>query len=527
LLGDSGRLRQILLNLVGNAVKFTDRGEVAVDVTVDERTPSDVRLRFTVRDTGIGIPEDKQWEIFGAFVQADASTTRKYGGTGLGLTISAQLVEMMDGRMWLESEPGKGSQFHFVVRFAIASESAQPIATGNLRNLKVLIVDDNATNRLILSEIVASWQMRATAVDSADEALATLRKAVEEEQPFDLLLTDALMPDVDGFTLAQQVARDERTGRPKIILLTSAGAPALRGRAAHLFAAKLAKPVKQSDLLDAIVTVFAAPQPARRTQAKDVQRIGQQTGRALKVLVAEDNPTNQALVSALLKQKGHRVSIVGNGRLAADRAAFESFDLILMDVQMPDMSGLEATVAIRERERTAGGHVPIIALTARAMAGDREQCIEAGMDAYVSKPLRPEELFGAIDSVIAPAAAAAEATRVVSDILDADALLAGMGGRIDLLEHVIDVFLEDAPAMLSRIKDALHAGNATEVAAVAHALKGSVGLFSQGAAYEGARRLEQLGRSGELTGGDALYAEVEGSIARLSHELRTLLRPGR
>jgi CheY-like chemotaxis protein len=442
----------------------------------------------------------------------------------LGLTISAQLVEMMDGRMWLESEPGKGSQFHFVVRFGIASESAQPIATGNLRNLRVLIVDDNATNRLILSEIVASWQMRATAVASADEALATLRKAVEEEQPFDLLLTDALMPDVDGFTLAQQVARDERTGRPKIILLTSAGAPALRGRAANLFAAKLAKPVKQSDLLDAIVTVFAAPQPARRTRAKVAPRTEPPPARALKVLVAEDNPTNQALVSALLKQKGHRVSIVGNGRLAADRAAFENFDLILMDVQMPEMGGLEATVAIRERERTAGGHVPIIALTARAMAGDREQCIEAGMDAYVSKPLRPEELFGAIDSVMAPASAAAETTRVASDILDADALLAGMGGRMDLLEHVIDVFLEDAPAMLSRIKDALQAGNATEVAAVAHALKGSVGLFSQRDAYEGAKRLEHLGRTGELAGGDALYAEVEGSLSKLTEELKRVLK---
>ena len=524
LVGDAGRLRQVILNLVGNAIKFTDEGEVGVNVTVDERGTDDVRLRFTVRDTGIGIAEDKQWEIFGAFVQADASTTRRYGGTGLGLTISTQLVEMMDGRMWLDSEPGKGSQFHFVARFGIARDIVEPIssAANNLRNLHVLVVDDNATNRFILSEILASWQMRAAAVDTAAAALESLQQAAQQGDPFHLVLTDALMPDVDGFSLAQQVARDDRLGKPKVILLTSAGASVLKGRGGSAFAAKLAKPVKQSDLLDAIVTAFATPQPARRQRGK-AQREPSQAGRSLRVLVAEDNPTNQALVSALLKQKGHRVTIVGNGRLAADRAVLESFDIVLMDVQMPEMGGLEATALIRDHERTAGGHVPIVALTARAMAGDREQCLAAGMDAYVSKPVRPDELFSAIEAVVSrqPDSGRASAA-AATDSIDRDSLLAAFGGRMDLVKDVVGVFLEDAPSILTRLKEALQNNNAADVTAAAHALKGSVGLFTQGDAYDSARRLEQLGRTGDLTNGESVLKELVVSVSKLTTELRAL-----
>jgi two-component system sensor histidine kinase/response regulator len=457
-------------------------------------------------------------------VQADASTTRRYGGTGLGLTISTQLVEMMDGRMWLDSEPGKGSQFHFVARFELARDTIEPISStaNNLRNLHVLVVDDNATNRFILSEILASWQMRATAVDTATAALESLQQAAQKGDPFHLLLTDALMPDVDGFSLAQQVARDDRLGKPKVILLTSAGASALRGRASGVFAARLAKPVKQSDLLDAIVTAFSTPQASRRQRGKS-RREDSRATRTLRVLVAEDNPTNQALVSALLKQKGHRVTIVGNGRLAADRAVLESFDVILMDVQMPEMGGLEATAVIRDHERTAGGHVPIVALTARAMAGDREQCLAAGMDAYVSKPLRPDELFSAIDSVVSgqpdtttPSAPAAGGS------VDRKSLLTAFGGRMDLLKHVVDVFLEDTPSILTRLKGGLENNNAADVTSAAHALKGSVGLFSQGEAYECARRLEQLGRSGDLTNGESVLEELLVSVSKLTTELRAL-----
>jgi CheY-like chemotaxis protein len=336
-------------------------------------------------------------------------------------------------------------------------------------------------------------------------------------------LTDALMPETDGFTLAQQVSKDESLGAPKIILLTSAGLPALRGRTAAMFAARLAKPVKQSDLLDAIVSAFATPAPVKRPRGKDTSRSGRHA-RSLRVLVAEDNPTNQALVAALLKQKGHRVSIVTNGREAADRAVLESFDIVLMDVQMPEMSGLEATVAIREHERTTGRHIPIVALTARAMAGDREQCLAAGMDAYVSKPLRPEELFAAIDAVVAhQPVPTLSSTAVVADAVNRETLLAGFAGRADLLMHVIEVFLEDAPAMLARLRDAIQSGNASEVSSAAHALKGSVGLFAQGRAYEDARRLEQIGRSGDLANGESVRAEVETSVSALMSELRELI----
>jgi PAS domain S-box-containing protein len=523
-IGDPGRLRQIILNLVSNSVKFTDAGEIGVEVVVAERTADEVALRCTVRDTGIGVPENKRWEIFGAFVQADASTTRRYGGTGLGLTISAQLVEMMGGRLWLESEPGKGSRFHFVARFDVHKGAAEtvPSPSFELRSLRALVVDDNATNRMILTEILESWQMTAAAADSAHTALEMLRLAAEHGKPFHLVLTDAAMPDVDGFTLAEQIASHHDSRSPKIILLTSAGAPALRGRRAKLFAAALAKPVKQSDLLDAIVTAFMTPAPSRRSRAKEPRRPARAARAGLRVLVAEDNPTNQKLVSAMLDQKGHTVSVVGNGRLAVEGAATEAFDLILMDVQMPEMSGLEATAAIRKQEEGTGRHVPIVALTARAMAGDREQCLAAGMDAYVSKPVNASELFSAIDAVVAgaPARTPSEPSpEAAARSIDVSALVSGFGGRSDLVAEVIDVFLVDAPVMLTRLRNAASGTDIAELAAAAHAIKGSAGLFSQGEAYERARALEMRARAGDGSEASAACDEIEASVSRLLAEL--------
>ena len=525
--GDPGRLRQILLNLVGNAVKFTDRGEVGVDVTVGERSDDDVLLRCTVSDTGIGVPENKKWEIFGAFVQADASTTRRYGGTGLGLTISSQLIEMMGGRLWLDSQPGVGSQFHFVVRLAVAEQADVPLLPFDLRTIRALVVDDNATNRRILAEILESWQMTAVGVATAGQALAALRAAAAAGQPFHLVLTDALMPDVDGYSLAEQIVADRQLAAVKIMLLTSAGAPALSGRRAAMFVATLLKPVKQSELLDAIVTAFAAPDAAARaTPAKSARR-PRRGERMLRVLVAEDNPTNQKLVSMLLDQHGHQVSIVGNGRLAVERAAQEPFDLILMDVQMPEMSGLEATIAIRESERHTRRHIPIIALTARAMPGDREHCLTAGMDAYVSKPVRADELFAAIDAIAGSPAPEETPTDMPApsagppnhQSVEISALLAGFAGRRDLVKEVIDVFLTDAPVMLTRLKAAARASNAADLVGAAHALKGSVGLFSQGEAYAEARALELRARGGDLTSADRASQDIERSVSALMTEL--------
>ena len=521
--GDAGRLRQVILNLVGNAIKFTHDGEVMVDVALERLTEDQASIRFRVTDTGIGIAQDKQWDIFGAFVQADASTTRRYGGTGLGLTISAQLVEMMGGRIWIESELGKGSRFHFVARFGIDHDAAGAGAdpADALADLHVLIVDDNATNRLILSEMVAGWRMRAVAVSGAAAAMATLREAADRGDPYRLVLTDALMPDVDGFTLAADIAQDARLAGIKVMLLTSAGLGRPRGTAP--FAATLTKPVKQSELLDAIVTAFAAPvavDPAshasRPTRTKPSGR------RPLRVLVAEDNATNQKLVLALLKQQGHHVVVVGDGRLAVQAAAAEAFDVILMDVQMPEMGGLEATAAIRARERSTGGHVPIIALTAHVMAGDREECLAAGMDAFVAKPLRPAELFAALDQFFPPPdrrVAAGEPLRQV----DGAALLAGVGGTASLLAEVVAVFLTDAPAMLERLRDAARAGNVHALAAAAHAIKGSVGLFTDGEAFVSARRLEQIARAGDRSAIEAACADLEKAVAGLTTELRHLI----
>ena len=530
--GDSGRLRQVILNLVGNAVKFTESGEVMLDVAVEQVTADEVILRFRVTDTGIGIAEDKLWAIFGPFVQADASTTRRYGGTGLGLTISAQLVELMGGRIWIESEVGKGSRFHFLAHFGLAPASSEPLVAqvGSLPYLRVLVVDDNATNRLIMTEILAGWKLRATAVDSAAAALSALGEAAGHGDPFDLVLTDAMMPDVDGFTLATKIAADQSLAATRVILLTSAGlgrAPAVSPAAR--FDAQLSKPVKQSNLLDAIVTLFASPASDASAGAAGRERNRRPRTRALRVLVAEDNLTNQKLLLALLHQQGHRVTVVDNGRDAVATSGAQRFDLILMDVQMPQMGGLEAATAIRARERDTGGHVPIIALTAHAMSGDRERCLAAGMDAYVSKPLRPEELFSTIDRFRGkrrqPGAARVTAPESgPAPAVDRAALLVAFGGQATLLADAAGVFLTDAPLMLERLRAAARSGDPSEVAAAAHALKGAAGLFSQGDAFTSARQLESLALAGERAAMDEACIEVERAVAVLMEELRGLIQ---
>jgi PAS domain S-box-containing protein len=546
--GDAGRLRQVLLNLVGNAIKFTDQGEVVVDVELDGTTATDLTLRFTVTDTGIGIAPEKQWEIFGAFVQADASTTRRYGGTGLGLTISAQLIELMGGRVWIDSEVGKGSRFHFMARFGLDLGERPPAPAAalptipDLRAIRALIVDDNATNRLILSELLASWQMQAEAVDGAAAALSALSDADARRAPFHLVLTDALMPDGDGFSLAEQIKNDQRLAATKVLLLSSAGfvqKPASaeatagsKGRTGALFAASLTKPVKQSDLLDAIVTAFAGPAaPERPAPRRRVRKPRRTEPQSLRVLVAEDNLTNQKLLVTLLEQRGHRVVTVGNGRQAVDAVSHEPFDVVVMDVQMPEMGGLEATAAIRARERTTGGHIPIVALTAHAMPGDREQCLAAGMDGYVSKPLRPDELFATLDGIVTAESASTPRPAVPGPIdpiggnrapsvgVDRADLLAGLGGNANLLDEVIGVFLADVPALIERMRAAASSAEAGALAAAAHAIKGAVGFFSRGGAYECVRRLEHIARAGDLAHSDRACREVVDAVTELTGEL--------
>ncbi|MGH9353080.1 MAG: response regulator [Terriglobia bacterium] len=407
--GDPGRLRQIIVNLVGNAIKFTEQGEVVVRAFEDSRDDSHITIHFAVTDTGIGIPAEKHDTIFQSFTQADGSTTRKYGGTGLGLAISRQLVEMMGGQIWVESQVGKGSTFHFQAVFGFGKKDAVQAPSAaeavDLGGVPVLVVDDNLTNRTILDKILSHWGMKTTLAPGAEEALEQLRRAERAKEPFSLILLDVCMPKMDGFDLVEQIREYTDWENMTIMMLSSAG---LRGDAARCrelrVAAYLTKPVGQKDLRDAVVSILAdkgrkeAEQPALVTRHS--LRPLRQTRASLHILLTEDNAVNQQLTVKLLQKNGHSVVVANNGREALAALDKEKFDLVLMDIQMPLMGGFEATAAVREREKAVGGRVSIIAMTAHAMKGDREKCLEAGMDGYISKPVKAKDLLDAIDALL-------------------------------------------------------------------------------------------------------------------------------
>jgi len=400
--GDPHRLRQIVTNLVGNAVKFTDAGEVLLDVSPEPPSDGEVRLHFTVKDTGIGIPANKQRDIFDAFSQADSSTTRRFGGTGLGLSISSRLVSLMDGRIWVESEPGKGSRFHFTAAFGRVNQpDTRPRADlDSLRGLRVLVVDDNKTNRLILNELLQSWDMQPVTVPDAEAAIRALHEARTANAPFELVLTDLHMPDVDGFQLTEQIKGAPELRETVIVMLTSGDGPKDIDRCRELgCAAYLMKPVKQSELFDAIAGSLRI---ADHVEIAGDAGGGSTAVRPLRILLAEDSYTNQRLAVALLTKWGHHVTVAANGREAVDAVQNNDFDLVLMDVQMPEMDGYQATAVIREFEARSGGHVPIVAMTAHAMIGDRDECLAAGMDGYVPKPIRRQELERVMHELIGP-----------------------------------------------------------------------------------------------------------------------------
>jgi PAS domain S-box-containing protein len=402
--GDPARLRQIVVNLVGNAIKFTNKGEIEVRVAVQAEARDEVVLHFSVKDTGVGIPLERQQVIFEAFAQADSSMTRQFGGTGLGLSISTRLAGLMGGRIWVESEVGRGSTFHFTARLRMQNTSSRkyrPIDIEMLRDLRVLIVDDNATSRRILQEMSLSWRMKPTLTTGGVEAVTALEQAQARGAPFGLVLIDAQMPGMDGFSLVERLKRDTETAGLPIIMLTSAG---LRGDAARCrklgVDAYLNKPVKRSDLLAAIRGAFGAhaandPNPSVTT----VYSLREDRKR-LSILLVEDNPVNETLARRLLEKRGHDVTVARNGRAALKALERLTPDLVLMDVQMPEMDGFEATAAIRQGEEKSRKHVPIIAMTAHAMAGDKERCLNAGMDGYVSKPIRADDLFSVVEQVV-------------------------------------------------------------------------------------------------------------------------------
>ena len=520
--GDYNRLRQVIVNLIGNALKFTEQGEVVLEVWRESHSPHEVVLHFSVSDTGIGIPPEKQRAIFEMFEQADGSTTRRYGGTGLGLAIASRLLTLMDGRIWVDSEAGRGSRFHFTVKLGLAAgEPEEPVSPEpvSLHGLRVLAVDDNATNRRILEEVLQSWQMRPTIARDAVEALSLLRAAQAAGEPFGLVLTDAHMPQMDGLTLAEQIRQDAAAHSTVIMMLTSGDRPEDLPRCEQLgIAAYLLKPIKQSELLEAIQFALGMS-VSKKPVARAVQRT---PSRTLRILLAEDSLVNQKLAIALLQEQGHHVTVARNGREAVAASEAGSFDLILMDVQMPEMDGLEATAAIRQREQTTGVRTPIVAMTAYALKGDKERCLEAGMDSYVAKPIRAQELLNAIE-LLFPAAQPCARASGTDPVQWAEALEAVQGDH-EILKTVVAAAIEEIPLMMTALRESTALGDSARLHLAAHTLKSSLRYFGATEAAELAWQLESSGRAGNLDGVSQVLAALEPLAQRVCAALAAFMQ---
>ena len=515
LVGDPGRLRQVILNLVNNAIKFTEAGEVVIQVRCIEKKGKQARLEFAVRDTGIGIPSEKHALIFEAFSQVDSSTTRKYGGTGLGLAISVTLIEMMGGQMQLESAPGKGSRFYFTATFELGSEtSAISEPAIELKDRRVLIVDDNATNRRILVEMLTRWQMQPQGAANGVAAMSMLQEARAAARPFHLVLTDGNMPGMDGFDLAIRIQNDPGLAQTSILMLTSDRQQGDGQRCRELgIAAYLVKPVRQAELRDAIVRTLM-PKPAWNNIPGAAE--ASETNRSLRILLAEDNVINQKLASRTLENRGHSVTIAHNGREVLAALAAQRFDVVLMDVQMPEIDGFEATAELRKREFASGGHTPIVAMTAHAMKGDRERCINAGMDEYICKPVKPAELFAAIEKVaFSDSRNGGWEERGVhwADVLERT------GGDRGFLADLISLFLDQKVQLLCEIESAVDDGNDNKLEHAAHALRGAIGNFSNQEAYKAALRLERLARVGMSPAVNQPLADLKRGLHYLEQEM--------
>jgi signal transduction histidine kinase/DNA-binding response OmpR family regulator len=509
LVADVVRLRQILLNLVGNAVKFTEQGEVLVQVFSVPQTNSEAMLHFSVTDTGVGIPLDKQSVIFEAFSQADGSTTRRFGGTGLGLTISSKLVRMMGGSIWVESVVNQGSTFHVTVPVRVQPETPGKAHAPELIGRTVLVVDDNATNRAIFERTLTKWMMLPTLVDSGAAALRALRESRDRGKPFDLVLLDVNMPEMDGFTTVEQLGREVDGAVPTIMMLTSSDhtGDAARCRAMGI-AAYLLKPVRQSALREAILR--ALTKPAERPVPVPVAK-PKPVSVPLRILLAEDNAVNQRVATGLLQKAGHTVTVAANGREALAALDTATFDLILMDMQMPEMGGAEAMGVIREREGTSGSHMPIVALTAHALKGDRERCLESGADGYVPKPISPPMLFHEIDLVLAKYAPSLADARTSSD----RGPLPNVAADPAMLREIITIFLDDCPKQVAAVRESLAAGDCAAVYRAAHTLKGAVGNFQAQEIVAHLQRLEARAREGDTPTCVKIFDQIQAELDRL------------
>src|SRR6202140_244733 len=457
LVGDPMRLRQILINLTDNAIKFTERGEVVVKVINQAAPKGEIHLHFSVADTGIGIPAEKQSAIFEAFAQADGSTTRTHGGTGLGLSIASHLIDKMQGRIWIESKVGEGTTFHFTARLGVRDTPVPTVKHADpcdLAGLRALVVDDNAVNRRILREMLVNWRMSPTLVESGQAGLVEMLRAAKSDSAYQLVLLDAIMPEMDGFALAAKIKEQPELADATVMMLSSAMPAGSTARCAALgIAGLLTKPVTQSELLDAILLAVSRDAEGGNDREAGTGFAGTDlAGSGLRILVAEDNLVNRAVATGILEKQGHVLVHAATGREAVEAFSNGCFDLILMDVQMPEMDGFEATRRIRELEEATGGHTTIVAMTAHAMAGDRERCLAAGMDDYVSKPLPKEDPLRALNGVRMQESHSETGTRF---LYSREELLSQCDGDEELMSELVSIFRENTPEIVQAIGEAV------------------------------------------------------------------------
>ena len=517
--GDPTRLRQVLMNLIGNAIKFTDAGEVVVSVR-SERRDGTARLRFGVRDTGIGIAPEHIGTIFKEFTQADSTMTRRYGGTGLGLAISKRLVQLMGGELAVASEPNKGSEFSFTLAFPVEAESSRSSGAAVLGGRRMLIVDDHQTNRRILREMLAAEGVKVDEVSSASEGLDTIRHAVQRKTPYDLAILDTQLPDMDGFALAAAVRQDKAIKRTNLLMLTSAGQRGDGERCRALgIRGYLTKPMSRADLLEALGTVLAGSEQAG-TQEIVTRHTIAESRRSLRILLAEDNPVNQQVAVAMLVKRGHEVHVSGNGREAVDAVRERDYDVVLMDIQMPELDGFEATAAIRAMDK--GKDLPIIGLTAHALSGERERCLSHGMSEYLAKPFKAHELFALVEGSAVPAVPEAPSAAPLVD-LEGFRLTLREAGAEEALYSIVDTFVRQGPDRLAALAAAAASGDGVEIAKTAHLYRGAAATIGARGLAELLERVENSARAGQV---DAAKRAFE-LVSPVAHQVTEYLRQQR
>jgi PAS domain S-box-containing protein len=538
LVGDPMRLRQILINLTDNAIKFTERGEVVVKVINQAALNGESHLHFSIADTGIGIPPEKQRAIFEAFAQADGSTTRTYGGTGLGLSIASHLIDKMHGKIWIESKVDEGTTFHFTARLGVRDTPAPTVKHADPRDLaglRTLVVDDNAVNRRILREMLVNWRMKPTLVESGQAGLDEMLRAAKSDSAYQLVLLDAMMPEMDGFALAEKIKKQPELADATVMMLSSVMPAGSAARCGELgITGWLTKPVTQSELLDAILIAVGSDEGGTSRDADACSAGNEPRGSHLRILVAEDNPVNRAVATGILEKEGHVLVHAATGREAVEAFSDGFFDLILMDVQMPEMDGFEATRCIRELEEATGRHTTIVAMTAHAMAGDRERCLAEGMDDYLGKPVSRSELKAALErhseiqrNGVADSSAKPKRARPETDfarsetssseepLVDIDHLRDVTDNEPARMRRLIDIYLTQAAPMLNELDAAIQAKAGGDVVRLAHKLVGSSISCGVQAFTQPLRKLERLGNKGDLSGADALFDDVRDKLPRV------------